>query len=248
MKLGKLAPRHDARTLQLRRYVDTSRLPTPPAETARAAARKTPFQMYGNDTAGDCTIAGVGNFTQFWHSLTGEGTPLTQDQVLAEYEGLTGYRPGDPSTDNGAVELDVLNAWRKGGIGGHSITAFAAVDLAEDELLTAAVYLFDGLYIGVQLPATAQNQDVWDYDPTAGTAAFPGSWGGHCVDLVDYNKVGPVYATWGALKQATWAWHHTYCDEAYALMAGDQLTAEGRTAEGFDTEALKSDLALVTGG
>jgi hypothetical protein len=245
VKLGKLAPRHDPRTLRLARYVDASRLPTPPASTARAATRHTALEMFGNDVAGDCTFAGVGNLVQFWRSLTDRGAPLTDEQVIGAYEKLTGYVPGDESTDNGAVELDVLRTWRKDGIGGHRIEAFAAVDLADEELLTAACWLFDGLYIGVELPRTAQHQDVWDVDPAGGSAAFPGSWGGHCVVLLDYNTTGPVYGTWGALKQATWAWQRMYCDEAYALLTVDQVDEHGATAEGFDLEQLRSDLALV---
>lgn len=247
VKLGKRPPARDPRTLRLTKYVDRSTLPTPPAQTARAATRHTPFQMFGNDKAGDCTIAGVGNLTEFWASLTGHGTPLTTDEVLAAYCDLTGYVPGDPSTDNGAVELDVLRAWRKTGIGGHSVAAFAAVDLADEELFTAGAFLFDGLYIGVLLPTNAQHQQVWDYTPNDATAAVPGSWGGHCVVAVDYNATGPVYATWGALKQATWSWHHAYCDEAWAVITGDQLGTNGHTAEGFDTAQLQADLCLITG-
>lgn len=247
VRLGKLPPRRDERTLRLAKYIDHSVLPTPPAETARAHARQTPFRMYGNDQLGDCTIAGIGNLTQFWASLGGVCTPFTDEQVVNAYETVCGYKPGDPSTDNGAVELDVLRTWRKTGIGGHRIEAFAGVDLGNEDLIRAAAFLFDGLYIGVMLPKTAQHQAVWDYDPAAGVDALPDSWGSHCVIVVDYNATGPVIATWGAVKQTTWSFLHAYCDEAYAVMTAEQLDGTGHTAEGFDTEQLRADLADITG-
>ena len=56
VRLGKLPVRHDVRTLQLARYVDTAVLPAPPAsydETAHVHD----WPMYANDRIGDCTCA-----------------------------------------------------------------------------------------------------------------------------------------------------------------------------------------------
>jgi hypothetical protein len=221
-------------------------LPKPPASTERATSFGTTLQMYDNDQLGDCTCAGIGNLTQFWRSLTSLREPLTTGQVVATYEKICGYVPGDPTTDRGGVELEVLKAWQRDGIYGHQLGAFAAVNLRNEALIRLASWMFDGLYLGVALPVTAQDQDVWDVDLAAGSAAYPGSWGGHAIVLLDYNEQGPVYGTWGAQKQATWAWHEAYCDEQWALISPDQLTADGDTAEGFDSAALTRDLQIVT--
>jgi len=53
--------------------------------------------------------------------------------------------------------------------------------------------------------------------------------------------------TWGALKRMTWAFWSRYCDEAWCVLSTDYL-ADGRSPAGFDLEALRGDLGLVTGG
>jgi hypothetical protein len=53
--------------------------------------------------------------------------------------------------------------------------------------VAAAIWLFGGAYIGVELPITAQNQDVWDVPAKPGPKDEPGSWGGHAVYLVGYD-------------------------------------------------------------
>ena len=70
----------------------------------------------------------------------------------------------DPLTgEEGAIELDVLRYWRKRGIGGHRIGAYAAVGTHDHELTRTAAWLFGGLYIGLALPLTAQSQETWDW-------------------------------------------------------------------------------------
>ena len=53
--------------------------------------------------------------------------------------------------------------------------------------IATAIWLFGGAYIGVELPVTAQKQDVWDVPANPGPNDEPGSWGGHAVYLVGYD-------------------------------------------------------------
>ena len=104
---------------------------------------------------------------------------------------MTGYKPSDPSTDRGAVELDVLRYWRKTGVGGYKIDAFVALEPKNHLHVQAAVDLFGGSYIGLALPVSAQQQKVWSVPPggPTGTGA-PGSWGGHAVVVEAYDAHG----------------------------------------------------------
>ncbi|HWJ33262.1 MAG TPA: hypothetical protein VNR59_13075 [Gaiellaceae bacterium] len=242
-KLGKLPVRTDVRTLALGRYLDTAELPPPPA-TFDEAARVPDWPMYANDRIGDCTTAAAGHMIEAWTAAAhGRATELPERAVLDAFDAV---KLVDPVTgEEGAIELDVLVYWRKHGIGGHRIGAFARLPVHDHTVVRAAAWLFGGVYIGLQLPLTARDQEVWDWTGSLSGEALPGSWGGHAVDVVSYDEAGLTIVTWGSLKRMTWSFWDRYCDEAYALLARDFLEA-GRAPNGFDLPALQRDLRLVT--
>ena len=244
MKLGKMAARHDKRTLQLAAYLKTN-LPKPPA-TKTWSSKVSHWPMYGNDTLGDCTCAAAGHQIQAWTAdAQKKEVDVSDAAVLTMYEAVSGYRPGHPDTDNGAVELDVLKYWRKTGIGGHRIGAFMAVSPQSTMLVKDGVYLFGSIYTGIELPITAQRQKVWDVPPGGAVGnGYPGSWGGHAVPVLDYGMRGLTCVTWGALQQMTWAFVQTYMSEAYAILSQDFLNA-GKAPNGFDLAQLQADLSAL---
>jgi len=241
-RMGKLPVRTDARTLMLARYVDSAKLPAPPAsfdETQHVAG----WPMYANDRLGDCTCAAAGHMIEAWTGAArGHDTEISEKSVVSAFEAV---KQVDPVTgEEGAVELDVLNYWRKHGIGRHKIGAFAKVSTYDHTLLQTAAVIFGGLYIGLALPKTAQGQAIWDWTHSLSGDAAPGSWGGHAVDVVRYDANGVTVVTWGRLQEMTWAFWDRYVDEAYCIISNDFLLA-GKTPNGLDLNALKADLALL---
>jgi hypothetical protein len=243
LKLGKLPVRVDVRTLALARYVDPTKLPAPPP-LLDLTEHVPEWPMYGNDRIGDCTTAAAGHMIEAWSAASsGRATEISEHAVLAAFDHV---KVRDPLTgEEGAVELDVLTFWRKTGIGRHKIGAFARVSVHDGELVRAGAFLFGGLYIGIALPLTAQDQDVWDWTGSLSGPALPGSWGGHAVDVVGYDAEGLTVVTWGRLKRMTWAFWARYVDEAYCLLSPD-FVRRGHAPNGFDLEALRADLALIT--
>ena len=242
--LGKKAPRHDPRTLRFARYL-TAQLPPPP-DSVDYTTKVSSWPMYLNDQEGDCTCAGAAHMIQGWTAAaSGSAVTISNQDVQKAYIDNSGFDPTTGANDNGCVEIDVLNYWRKTGIGDHKIGAFARVSVRDASLVRAGTYLFGGLYLGLALPITAQTQDTWDWTGSLSGDAAPGSWGGHAVDVVAYDDRALTIVTWGALKQMTWTFFDRYCDEAYAILSTDYL-AEGKAPSGFDLDALKQDLALVT--
>jgi hypothetical protein len=247
LKLGKQTARHDPRTLLLASYV-TPALPTPPASfdlTTKVSA----WGMMDNDQIGDCTCAAAGHLLMEWTANAGKKmfTP-TDKQVVAAYSAITGYNPTTGANDNGAVEIDVLNYWRQSGIAGHKIGAYVALEPANHAHVMDSVYIFEGCYIGLRLPKSAQaqvqNHQPWSVPPggPAGDGA-PGSWGGHAVPVVAYDARGVTVVTWGALQTMTWSFWETYCEEAYAILSNDYLTKKKQTPQGLNLQQLQSDLA-----
>ena len=261
LKLGKRAQRKDVHTLKLARYL-TAALPPAPAKVDWTRGT-TDFGMMLNDQLGCCTIAAIGHAVQTWTAnAIGRELTVPDSTILNYYEKWDGYNPKDPSTDQGGVELDVLNNWRKDGFQQAELDAYAAVNPLNAAMIAQGIWLCGGAYIGIELPIRAQEQDVWDVPANPGADDEPGSWGGHAVYLVGYDKraagsqisnlksemASPSLTciTWGKPKRMTWAWFEKYCSEAYALVSKEWLTSTGIAPSGFDLATLEQDLAAVT--
>lgn len=246
LKLGRGPVKHDKRTLRMLAYV-TAKLPAPPAALAPPTVKSWP--MFGNDRLGDCTIAAIGHMIQAWTAAIGALKTLSLTVIKRVYW-LTGTPPaktgvpGGP-TDDGRSELDILNYFRKTGVGGHRILAFTKFPAVRDDQMRTAVWLFGGAYLGLAMPLTAQTQKVWDVvgNGHSGPSA-PGSWGGHAVNAVGYTDQGVIVVTWGALMLVTWAFIDTYCDEAYALVSQDFVGTKG-TPAGFNLQQLLADVKAL---
>ena len=246
MKLGRKPARYDPRTLRLAKYL-TPALPPPPPARAWSQAVAMPCGMMANDRLGDCTCAAVGHAVQVMTANTGTEQTIADADILTAYEAAGGYKPGDPSTDNGACLLDVLNLWRGAGVGGHKILAFVQVNPQNLLHVQTAIEYFGGLYVALELPQSAQNQGVWDVplDGLSGSGA-PGSWGGHAVWVPDYDAAGFGVITWGELQRMTSAFQTAYNDEAYAVVTPDFINRSTQaTPDGINLALLQQDLAQI---
>ena len=242
MRLGRKAIKTDSRTLALGDYL-TPGLPPPPP-TADWTKGITSWGMMLNDKLGDCTIAGCAHAVQVWSANTGGMVTVPDPTVENYYEQWDGYIPDKPGTDNGGVELDVLNDWQKQGFAGNALAAFADPKSANLVEVRQSIVLFGGVYIGLSLPLTAQTQDVWDVVPNGGANSKPGSWGGHCVFVPKYDQHGFTCITWGQLKTMTLAFWKKYCDEAHTLFGQNWISAKG-SPSGFDQTQLLADLKAI---
>jgi hypothetical protein len=244
MKLGKHPAKIDSRTLRLGKYLAPN-LPAPPVSVDWFKG-KTSFGMMLNDTLGDCTIAGVAHAIQVWSLNTGIERTITDARVLFLYEKWDGYNPADPSTDQGGEELRVLNLWKKYGAGGVALKSYVDPNVLNFTEIKRSIQLFGGVYIGVQLPLSAQNQPIWTVVPDNGTGStVPGSWGGHCVFVAAYDEEGLTCITWGATLKMTWDFWKTYVDEAHCLLSADWLTSKG-SPSGLNLAQLEADLRIVS--
>ena len=244
--LGKLPVKIDDRTLKFEHYLGAQPPPAPAVENW--GTHVSSWGMMGNDTIGDCTTAAAGHMIECWTSDVGSDLVVPDSAVIAAYSAVSGYDPVTGANDNGAYCLDVLNLWRKTGIDAHKIMAYAALRPGHQFHMEAAVFIFGSAYLGLEMPISAQSQNVWDVPPEGLTGdGTPGSWGGHCVPAVAYGPSGVTVVTWGYLQDVTWAFLKAYCSEAYAVLSADFLNAAKVSASGFNLVQLKVDLHKVIG-
>ena len=242
MKLGRRGVRRDARTLQLGKYI--AGLAAPPT-SCDFTGGLTNFGMLLNDRLGCCTVSGAGHGTQVWSLNANVELTVTDAEVLAAYEAWCGYNPADPSTDNGGVELDVLNLWRKQGFAGAALNAYCAVDVSNQLLLQQAIATFGGLYIGFEVPNYIMDNvpQLWDAPQPGQDTSIDG---GHCVFVCGYRH-DPTHGlvlkfiSWGAVYEMTWGFWAQYGDESYALVN----TAYIGPNNPIDMPALEADIANI---
>jgi hypothetical protein len=238
-RLGKKNARHDPRTLRLADY----RTGTLTAPAQAHWGHGLPFTMLGNDNAGDCVEAGYAHHVQVWCDRAGHPFTPTDAEALGAYSAITGYNPADPSTDQGTDMLTACNYWRSTGMAGHEITAFLSVPPRQQGLVKESVAFYGGLYLGVQLPLSAQAQvgDIWKV--VTGPDAAAGSWGGHCIAVTGYDENILWVCTWGRLQAMEWDFLATYGDEAFVLLSKDWQETSGTSPSGLAWGALQADLA-----
>jgi hypothetical protein len=241
MKLGrKPINTLKARNLMcLRDYADRSLLPTPPS-TVNWSAKVASFPMFGNDVHSDCTSAAYAHQNQAWGANSGRPVSISLQQVLDFYKVSCGWN-GDVATDQGGDEISVLNAARKIGLGGYTLDSYVGIErtLADVKLCT---YLFGGIYIGVELPLSAQTQEIWDVPPSWASDGLPGSWGGHAVNILDYDEADTLTCiTWGRRQRMTWDFFAKYVEEAYALVSPEWFATSGISPVGIDLPGMRLD-------
>jgi len=241
-----------ARCVQARDVLNLSTLPSRPAarDWGMVAGVDVPYQMWLNDQLSNCVIASMLGQMTTWAAQTGTPFLATDADALAGYEKFGGYVPGDPSTDNGVVMLDVAQRLRSGDeLAGQSLKAFVAVDPKDDDLVAATTELFGGLWTGWELPTAWQGADEWTASPAGSTSGSwaPGSWGRHAVlsEELSPDLLGVV--TWQERVPVQLAARRTYCVEAYALVS-ETLWAHllKSCPSGFDLQKLL-DLTTALG-
>ena len=194
--------------------------------------------MCDNDTLSDCTAAAVSHAISTWESYVPPLNFMSDREIVQLYSATGGYVAGDPTTDRGAVCLDVLNYWTHNEVGGETLAAFCAVDPRNPAHVRIALEVFGGLYVGVTL-REAQLEGSGKWDRTTDTIV-----GGHCIWTVAADDDGLTCITWGEPQRMTWAFWNTAVDECYALLSPRWARA-GRTPEGFPIAAMIADMPAL---
>ncbi|MCE2574401.1 hypothetical protein [Komagataeibacter sp. FNDCR2] len=223
-----------------------------PARLDRSGIDPAPL-MLGNDVLGDCTSAGIGNHIRATAALAGFQVEMDVADAVRFYSRSTGYDPGNPATDNGGVEVDVLTTALREGYALETQTLFPIWGSADPTDLNRIRNITAGLscaYLGVQLAQADMWEDqdgnlppVWDTDSPADHAdPTPGSAGGHCLLLWDYTGTTDTdlvtLLTWGAKQKATWRWVRSRIMEVHGLAWRQLLPAGVLAPTGQDWAAL----------
>jgi hypothetical protein len=235
-------------TFRLADYVDKTLLPHPPVTFGHEKAVAS-WGMLGNDSVGDCVLAGAAHEHMVWCDEPAPTVACRFDtpSVLKAYSELTGYVPGEPSTDRGTDMAKAASWRRKTGIADadrhvHKIAAYLALEAGNVSEILTACWLFGAVGVGLQLPAYAMDEfnagRAWTVKRT-NTATL----GGHYVPIVAHRG-DLVCVTWGRAQKMATSFLAVCCDESIAYVSNEVLNC-GKSPEGFNAAQLLADLKAL---
>lgn len=233
LKLGKLDATRPRWLSDLAVYAK-GKLPSPPASVDPPSV---PYPMDLNDQLGICTLAGVDHLLAAWNAEVHENDPRPDEDALrSTYFDLTG------GEDSGLNESDLLATWRNSGLWGNKIRAYAPVPVTDIRQQQQAIAFYGGLYLGIQCPASAQEDFAakrpWVYDPASPIE------GGHCIVGLGFTPTAMLCATWGAIAEVTYPFLAHMLDEAWVVLGNEMVEAKG-DGLGIDLASLEADLPTL---
>lgn len=256
VKLGRKRPVARGPRLSLHNYLKRAMPAPPPSCDYSASAAAALSKVYENDKLGDCVIAGMAHVVGV---LTGGAGPnpflYSDEQITTLYSAIGGYVPGDESTDNGCDEQTALAYWENNGApsGSHKIAGWMAVNPADPTEYRTALWLFENLYFGFEMPDAWINPFPAASGFTWHMAGHPDPENGHCVAGVGYSSEGVAISTWGMtgwIADAAIAKYcsHTVHGELYTVVSQDGINkATEKAPSGFDWSQLVADFDSMGG-
>lgn len=219
--------------------------------------RSPKVQMFGNDTLGDCTAAGIFNSLEVVASLAGFSVPADTSDAVNFYSASTGYVKGDPSTDRGGYEVDVLRHAAQFGVVAAGNTFYPlpwTADPQDFDSMRLSIALTGCAYLGVELAVSDMNEAeasamdcVLDVDNSRFGDPTPGSEGGHCLLAYEYTGSSDTdtitLVTWGGTKiRCTVRWLKSRIMEQHAILWTQLASPAGLYPVGGRLDKLRADV------
>lgn len=260
VKMGRKRPVAVGPHFKLRNYLRATLPSAPTSARFSGPAMSVLTDVMQNDQLGDCVIAGGYHVVGVETGNAGDLYHATPDQIIKDYSAIGGYVPGDANTDNGCDEPTALNYWTQHGFAnGTKLLGWLAVDATNQQELMQALYLFENLYFGIELPDAWVNPfpsgpgytwDVGTPDPQNGHCVIGYGYGTAGVDIDSWGLIDPATGTGGTL---TWAAIAALCVQqaggaVYVLLSPDQLAkGQAKAPNGVAWVDLISDFDSMGG-
>jgi hypothetical protein len=224
-------------------YYAAGPLPKPPASVKVPVVPKqpdgTPWGMDGNDTKGDCGVAGLNHGDMAVESILGNKHfhPANDSQCLSYYNVYDGGQ------DNGVVLSAYLGYVKTKGFYGLTVPYYVPVAYQDIPTLQFTVDAYGFSYTGITV-TEAMEQDFSNGEPWTLESLDSPVAGGHCVPIVGYDSTYLYVVTWGQVQAVAYSAWPQLADEAWAVITGAQVTA-GNDGRGINLAALEADLAKL---
>ena len=168
-------------------------LTKPPPAYSRIVS--TPRVAGQNDRIGDCfptaCLNGVETTICARLGESAQIMALPDELAVVAYEGMTGYVPGQPATDQGTDPEAGFAWWQKNAIAGYRLVKAAPIDPKAQADIRHIIATSLGVLLCISLSTDNQNQRVLT------PVGEEGSWGGHAVWMDGYDGALTSGTSWG---------------------------------------------------
>lgn len=224
-KLGLKKPIPGSVALKFADVYNAALLPTPPTIPWGRAGLVKNYGMLGNDQYGDCVPAGQDHLIMVRNKVVGVDVAFTETDALDSYTSMTGFSKWNPFSDQGTDIQEAAAFWQKTGMRDtvpnfHQIDAYVDIQIGNIDEVLLASWLFVGVGIGVNLPASAENQ--FRAGQPFSVVQGDGDEGGHYIVIIDIATNGnPICVTWGAEQELTRDWLAKYMNFGIGYLSKD---------------------------
>lgn len=207
-----------------------------------------------NNLLGCCAEAAYCHANQVWSVAAGKPILTEPDSCVQALYETQGYVPGQPSTDQGTVLQSLLQYLVQTGApladgSRQKLLAFVEIDPTNEDDLNRATYESGGLYVGMNVPAYAEQAldtlgSTLDVNPTGDQSII----GGHCIFSAGYQPGLREFISYGCAAYAmTTAYWKQNVDECYALVSMEFVEANGLTLLGISPAVWEAQMQAIKG-
>jgi hypothetical protein len=151
----------------------------------------TPRVAGDNTRLGDCFPTACCNAVETHLWSWNQDIIVPNDAAVAAYQGMAGYNPADPATDQGTQPEQGFAWWQQNAIAGFKLSLATPIDPGSVGDIRHTISSALGVLLCIELSTENQNQRVLMPD------GQKGSWGAHAVWMDGYDGSVICGTSWG---------------------------------------------------
>jgi len=219
MRLGKLAPEFDERTIQFSNYLDSTFHAPTKFDFDKGRAPIPTGDWGSNKFSCDVISAQANQLLRLGRIDQRRTIPLTNNDVIRRYKRISGSEKAGDANDIGITVLSAMKDWKRGWKIRdklYSLAMYGEIEPRERELIRTCIYVFRGVHFGLWLPIAARDLgDRWDYNGENGEGWKPGGLGGALAYCKAYSPTGYELLLWGRKIAVSNSFVEKFCDECW---------------------------------
>lgn len=168
-----------------------------------------------NLTFGTCAFAQCGNHHCVVTNFNGNEEIMSDGEIEAMDNAITGFMPTDPNSDHGAAIQTVLQYWQTNGWVGDPTLKPVKWSVVSFDEIKDTIRQYSGCYAWFMLPHSPDGVN-YDFTDVAINSNAPGV-GAHAMFIAGADDNSFKVITWGTMQTVSDAWMQQYGKGFFAV-------------------------------